>query len=119
VAQLYFWIVPIVPLLVVLVVAYVRFIAHLPPRHRRRFVTAGALYVTGAVGFEAIAAWHALRYGYLSFSHAMIFTIEETLEMSGIVLFSYALLHHLKDYGPQIRVEFEERRQERAPASVA
>ena len=119
VAQLYFWVVPMFPLLVVLALSYGRFVARLPPRHRRRFVTAGGLYVCGAFGFEVISAWHATRYGYLSFSHAMIFTIEETLEMSGALLFIYALLHYMNDHVPRIRVEFEERREETARRAAA
>jgi hypothetical protein len=106
VRRFYFWVVPAAPLLLVLAVSYTRFLVHLPPRYRRLFILAGALYVGGAVGFEIVSAWHATRYGYLNFLHAMIFTVEETLEMSGTLLFIYALLHYLGEHVVGIHVAF-------------
>jgi len=62
----------------------------LPRRTSAAFVVAGAIYVTGAAGFEAIAA--PLYANHIHpVAQAALVTIEETLEMVGVALFIVAL----------------------------
>ena len=90
------WVIPAIALLLVLSVAYLRFLLHLPAGIRRLFVAAGATYVGGAVVSEMIGgAWVESR-GFLNPGSAVIWTVEESLEMIGVVLFIYTLLRYLE-----------------------
>jgi hypothetical protein len=90
------WVVPALAALAVLGLAYLRFLAHLPPRTRRLFLAAAATFVGGAVGAEMVGgAWVESR-GFHNAGSALLWTVEESLEMVGIVVFIYALLRHLE-----------------------
>jgi hypothetical protein len=107
-ARPYFWMAPAMLLVLGLALSYVYFLLHVPSRYRRLFLLSGAMYVGGAIGFEIVSAWYQIKYGEPGFLHAMIFTVEEALEMCGVLLFIYALLHYLRQHVPGIRVEFTE-----------
>jgi len=55
------------------------------------------VFLAGALGFEMLSAIAADRSGYDSVGYTLLYSIEETLEMLGIVLFLYALLSHLAE----------------------
>ena len=58
----------------------------------------GVIYVGGAVGVEMIGGYHSQMYGENNFAYGMITTIEESLEMMGILVFIYSLLFYLQNY---------------------
>ena len=95
---LYFaWVVPYGLAVVVVGLAYVRFVWSLPVRTRRLFVAAGSVYLTGALGLELAAGWYLSQGDALEdLRYSLLVAVEESLEMSGIVLFIYALLDHLQ-----------------------
>lgn len=95
---LYFaWVVPYGLALVVVVLLYARFILSLPARTRRLFVAAAGLFVAGALGCELVGGWYLSRHaGEEDFAYQLLVAVEETLEMSGVVAFIYALLDHLR-----------------------
>lgn len=94
----YAWIVPYSLLLLLLVFSLFPFILNLPSDTRRNFFLAGFIFVTGAVGVEALAGWHVTATGDDNLVYEVLYTIEELLEMVGIVLFIYALLNHIGRY---------------------
>lgn len=95
---LYFgWVVPAALLVLVLLASYVRFLRHLPPRTRTRFVIAGVIYVGGAVGMELPLGWWTDRHGDGNFTYALIDWVEESLEMLGASMFLLALVAHITD----------------------
>lgn len=87
------WIIPYGILVGLFVTAYAGFIRRLPAATRRLFLLAGAMYVTGAVGFEAVEGLYIWRAGGRLF--AALETCEEFLEMAGVVVFIYALMSYL------------------------
>jgi len=92
----YLWVVPYGAVLCGIALAYLPFVRALRAATRRRVIGAGAIYVTGALGFEMIGASAADRYGSTdTVTYTVLYTIEETLEMVGIVLFLHALLREL------------------------
>ncbi|PCC68357.1 hypothetical protein SAMN02745121_05076 [Nannocystis exedens] len=100
---LYFdWVIPAGILVAVLGVAFIGFLRRLSPETARRFVVAGALYVTGAVLCELPLGWWTERYGDDSFGYALIDWCEETLEFVGLTVFAAALLARLE--GRQLAV---------------
>jgi len=92
----YAWIVPGALVVLIIGVCYLRFLFALPRITRNLFIVAACMYVGSALGFELFEGalddagqWRSLPY--------MIFgTIEETMEMAGICLFSYAIARHLQ-----------------------
>lgn len=87
----YAWVVPYAVATLGVAAFYVPFLLRLPRLTAVRFVIAGSLYVGGAIGFEMIGGAIAAEIGTQTIPYAIAQTIEETLEMVGIVLFLRAL----------------------------
>ena len=67
--------------------AYLNFVWALPKRIRLHFIMAGVIFLTGAR--------EADLYGYDTVIYCFLYSVEEMLEMLGVVLFIYALLSYL------------------------
>jgi hypothetical protein len=89
------WAVLSVTIVVGLGLFFLRFLRELPPPTRRRFIVAGAVYCGGVVVMELIGQQldAAIGRGLL---RSFVTGFEETLEMSGIALFLYALLDYAR-----------------------
>jgi hypothetical protein len=94
------WVIPAVVVLAFLALTFFRFLVRLPARTRTLFVLAGAVFVSGAVGFEMIGGAYASVNGD-DLGYGVLASVEEVLEMSGIVVMLYALLDHLERQAPQ------------------
>ncbi|MEG3894405.1 MULTISPECIES: hypothetical protein [unclassified Microcoleus] len=96
---LYFtWIVPFGFLVAIFLLSYSKFLLHLPVSTRKLFVAASALYIGGAIGMEIPGGYLASTTGKENASYAIVTTIEELLEMLGIVVFIHALMSYVKTY---------------------
>ncbi len=89
------WIIPYGLFVVGMLLAYVPFILRLPSAVKWLVIGAGFLYVTGALGMEAVASYFNYETGERGIYFVVLTTIEETLEMFGLLLFIYALLHYM------------------------
>jgi hypothetical protein len=90
------WVVP-GTLVVLLVCRYFwRWVTSLPSPLRRRVAVAGAIYVGGALGFEAIGGIESITIGLQNFVYVLTYTTEEFLEMLGVALMTYAMLDYLR-----------------------
>ena len=87
----YAWIIPYGVALLVFLVVYLRFLLLLPKRTAALFVTAGVLFVAGAIGLEMFGGMQAETHGKENVVYVALQTIEELLEMIGIALFAFAL----------------------------
>ncbi len=96
---LYFaWVIPYGLAVLAIGVLYLRFVWSLTARTRGLFIAAGSLYLAGALGFESIGGWYFSRHGETEdLRYSLLVATEEFLEMSGIILFIYALLDYLRD----------------------
>lgn len=93
---LYFaWVVPYAVLLLLFTVFYLRFVWRLPAVTRWGLILAGMIFLTGAVGVEVISAEEADKHGTSTLKYSVLYTIEELLEMGGIILFISVLVHYL------------------------
>ena len=96
---LYFaWVIPYGLAVLAIGVLYLRFVWSLTARTRGLFIAAGSLYLAGALGFESIGGWYFSLHGEVEdLPYSLLVAAEEFLEMSGIILFIYALLDYLRD----------------------
>jgi cytochrome b subunit of formate dehydrogenase len=93
---LYFpWVIPAFFLLIIFLIVFRKFILALPNKTKTQFILAGTVYVLGALGMELIGGYIADKYGYTTI-FGLASTIEELLEMSGVVIFINALLNYLQ-----------------------
>jgi hypothetical protein len=90
------WVIPYAIFVVTVFVVYLKFLFHLPTRIRWLLLLAGSIYVAGAMGLEMIAAndWEQTK--KIDAFTVTLETVEETLEMTGILILIYALLAYLE-----------------------
>lgn len=114
------WVIPAAIFVLIVFLVFLRFLAALPAKTRRLFLVAGAIYVGGAIGMELLNAPYWEFYGSepQDMAYVTIATIEEFLEMLGIVVFIYALLSYISMHmkGVSLRVNvISNQKQYRAP----
>ena len=100
------WTIPGIALVIVLAVVYLRFWLHLPAYTRRLVLFAGGLYVGGAIGVELIGSRHVELHGR-DMTYSAIAMTEETLEMSGTILFIFAMLDYIEKHFGNVRLRFQ------------
>lgn len=91
------WIIPFGAALLVMAMFYARFLLRLPLRSLVLFITAGSLYVGGAIGMEMVGGAFVAEHGYDNTPYVIAMTIEETLEIVGLSVFFIALRRHLEE----------------------
>jgi hypothetical protein len=93
---LYFpWVIPAFFLVIIFLIVFRKFIFSLPFGTKALFIGAGTVYITGALGMELIGGYIADNYGYNTI-YGIASTIEELLEMLGVVIFVYGLLSYIQ-----------------------
>lgn len=106
---LYFaWVVPAAVLLLFFMVVYARWFFALPPRTRKLMTLAGALFVGGAMGLELAGGLFVSRGEQNSLRYLVTATVEETLEMCGVLVWIYSILDYARARGHQARICFAE-----------
>ncbi|WP_339134692.1 MAG: hypothetical protein WGN25_16045 [Candidatus Electrothrix sp. GW3-4] len=94
---LYFpWILPYSILMAILGILYFRFILRLPRKTAVLLILSAIIFLTGAAGFDMLGGREAELHGYYSVTYTVLYTIEEFLEMNGIVLLIYTLLAYIE-----------------------
>lgn len=105
---LYFaWIVPAFFILLGLSMYFYRFLLGLPVAIRWEFLAAACLFIGGAVGMEMLEGQHVELYGKQNPAYMFLTTIEEALEMAGVIVFIRGLLTHISDTMFGVRFTFE------------
>lgn len=87
----------------IIAVSFFRFWWKLSKPVRRTFLVAALVYVGGALGFEIIEVFYVSRAGEDYWFFAMV-TIEETMEMLGVVIFIGGLLEQLLQGGESFEI---------------
>ena len=107
-AYFYFtWVIPALVGVVFLAVLFMKFLKSLPRKTGIGFTLAGIVYVGGAIGMELLGGSYASQFGLDNFTFNLLATIEETLEMFGVVLFIRTLLSYLQATYPGLRLWFK------------
>lgn len=95
------WVYPAGLLVLIFAAFYLKFLLNLPRRTAILFVIGGIVFVTGALGMEAIGGYRDDLLGRFNFVSQVIAHIEEFCEMTGIAIFIYALLDYMQEHiGP-------------------
>jgi hypothetical protein len=117
--MLYFlWVVPYGIATLLLGLAYLKFVWELPKDTRVRFVVAGVIFLGGALGVEMLGAREADLHGYETVTYCVLYSLEEMLEMLGIIIFIYALLSHLASEIGRLSLVFGRANDSRSPAGA-
>ena len=103
------WVIPVGIFVIFFCISYLKFFLALPKKMKVMFFVSGAVYVFGALGLEMIGGSIYKGDGSLdvteqSLTYMLVTTTEETLEMTGILLFIYTLLQYIKAYNPKIKL---------------
>ena len=98
------WVVPFLAAAALVGLAYLRFLFHLPAKQRFLFVAAALLYVGGAIGFEMFQGVVMEAQGRDNLTYHLSIVVEEAMEMGGVLVFIYALLHYIGTYLTDVRV---------------
>ncbi|MBT8113901.1 MAG: hypothetical protein KJP04_00875 [Arenicella sp.] len=103
---LYFpWVIPYVSALFIAGLIYFRFFLTLERPLQVRLMISAALFLSGAVGVEMISANEADQAGTSTLTYSVLYTIEETLEMAGLIFFAHTLLLKLDNISENISLK--------------
>ena len=89
------WVIPGIVIVLVLALYFLKFLLHLPAKTRFTFLLAAIIYLGGAIGLELIGGRYAELHGAHNLTYNMFATIEESLEMAGVIIFIRALLIYI------------------------
>lgn len=67
---------------------------------------AAAIYLGGAIGFELVGGQHVELHGEENLTYSVITTIEESLEISGLIFFIWALLKYCEEHYQEVQLRF-------------
>jgi hypothetical protein len=101
----YAWIIPGIGVVLLVGIFYLRFLFRLPRKTMISFIIAGIVYVFGAIGMEALDGAYGEVHGN-NFIYKMLTTLEETLEMTGLIMFIHALLVYISEHYKSVTVKF-------------
>ena len=100
------WVIPYGFAVLVIAVLYLRFLVRLSRASRYRFTLAVMIFLGGAIGVDMLQAREAdLMIGSdYTILYCVLYSLEEFPEMTGVAVLIYALLKHLADESPVIRI---------------
>ena len=93
-------------LVLIVGLSYLPFVWNLPARTRSLVVLAGGAFLAGALGVEMLSGAQADAFGEENLTYALIITVEEFLEMLGVVIFIKALLGYIESQLGGMQLEF-------------
>ena len=109
------WVIPYGILVIFLMFYFRPLIISLPHRIKTLFFISGAIYISGALGVEMIGSY-LVRTGDIrlhGLSYGLITTLEESMEIFGLILFIYSLLSYAFNTQKQrLKVEIRVRSRE-------
>lgn len=104
---LYFaWVIPATVLVLLVGIIYAKFLRTLPPQILKLFLLGVFIYFLGSVGMEMLGGKYVEAYGEQSLKLALMVTVEEAMEMFGVLMFNYAFLKYIKLYTPPFQINF-------------
>jgi hypothetical protein len=90
------WIVPGAAAVVILGLLFSKFWFSLPKKTKKFMLLAAVVYISGALGLEAIGGYIKYVADDQHFFYALEVILEEALEMGGLLIFIHALVDYMK-----------------------
>ena len=100
----YAWVIPYGIALLILIFLYLKFFISLPAKTRKLFIIAAVVYLLGVIGIELMGGRIDEQIGRHNATYVVYSTIEEVLEMGGIVVFIYALMNYISTEFDDLRL---------------
>jgi hypothetical protein len=101
------WVIAGILIVALAILFFLRFVKKLDPKTRRTLINAAALYIGGAIGFELIGGLVAETRGTDNLFYYLLVACEETLEMSGVIVFINGLLGFLSRKYTRLTINIE------------
>jgi hypothetical protein len=102
--KLFMWVVPGAVLVLLIAMLFMRWVLTLPRRTKGYFFTAGAVFVTGGLGFEVVGSFVA-EPGFFNPVYLVVMTLEEALEMAGVVIMLMGMAAHAEESGLRVTAD--------------
>lgn len=101
------WVVPAMVLVAIIGAFYVRFMFRLPRRIAVAFAVSAAIYLGGALGVELVEGWWREGHGHRNLTYHGLVSLEEGMEMIGVITFIHALLSYIAICFGEVRFGFD------------
>lgn len=101
------WVLPGIALVAALGAFFLPFLLRLPGRSKLAFAVSAAIYLGGALGVELIEGWYREGHGSANMPYHLLVSLEEGMEMAGIIMFIHALLAHISTMYGEVRLRFD------------
>lgn len=99
-------VIPAIAFIIIIGLFFLQFLLHLPAITRYRFLLAATIYLGGAIGFELLEGSYSEFLSTQDLTFNIMVTIEEALEMTGVIVFIWALLNYCADNYTQVQLQF-------------
>jgi hypothetical protein len=93
----YPWVLSYSVAILLLASIYLKFFLQFERKVFWSFILSAILFLTGAIGFDILGAYEASMHGTQSIWYSIYYTIEESLEMFGVIYLIHILLKLLKN----------------------
>ncbi len=101
------WVIPYGIGLIIFAQKYWKFTRDLPDRTRFHFILAAILYIGGALGMEMVGSYWTDLEGQQNLVYALMATLEEVMEMMGIIILIYGLLNYIKEWHNHLKINIK------------
>jgi hypothetical protein len=91
--------------IIVLVALFGRFFLHLPRRWRILFGIGLVIYLIGVLASDAVGDVLRSAFGEAGLVYIVVLTLEEALEMIGVLIVIYGLLEYIRTFVGGVRIE--------------
>ncbi len=101
------WVIPYGIALIIFTQKYWKFTLNLSKQTRFHFIFAAILYIGGGLGMEMVGGYWTDLEGQQNLVYALMATLEEVMEMMGIIVFIYGLLTYLKVWQNELKIHIK------------
>jgi hypothetical protein len=101
------WVIPAIALVVALGVFFIPFMLRLPRRIGLGIAISAVVYLTGALGIELVEGWWREGHGHRNITYHLMVSVEEGMEMIGVIAFIHVLLGYVGARYQEIRIGFD------------
>lgn len=103
----YAWVLPAIVIVSILGLFFLKFLLRLPPKTKSTIFLSAGIYFSGALGMEMVGGAYAEKHGLQNLPYILMSSVEECLEMLGMIIFIHALLGYISYSYQDVIVRFK------------